>query len=95
VWSHPSFPEEAVPAHAQNEAGSAKDYLMQVAESVDISYRALMEGTQRYLEDGEDMCFGMDLDYDTDWEKFWESYASVTGKHVPERQRESFFRCAC
>jgi hypothetical protein len=91
VWSHPALPDEPGVTRSPGEPV----YIAAVAEQYGLSTRALMEAAKRFLETGEDLSFGVDLDNDTDFDRFWLEYEAVTGERVPEARRESFFTCAC
>lgn len=95
VWSHPAVPDEA-PAVALVEPGdviAAKARIRDMAADLDCSVERLMDGAAEFLEHGDYLHFGFDLDYDWPADEFWRCYEIVTGK--PVASKEFFFRCSC
>jgi hypothetical protein len=98
VWSHPAFPDEAAAAPSDSETESAKAAIREVADDLGVSYDVMMAGAKTWLSsNGWDgyMCFGDDLSYSWDMDRFWDAYALLTGEQVHQEKRTSFFRCAC
>lgn len=96
VWSHPALPDEAPAVASAEPAGdfaSAKARIRDMAADLDCSVERLMDGAASFLEHGECLHFGHDLDYDWPAEDFWRCYEIVTGK--PVASKEFFFRCSC
>jgi len=100
VWSHPAFPDELPAAPDGGDAErTARLAIHAVAVDLGVSDEAMMEGAARWLESDGDfdsyMFFGEDLSYKWDMPAFWDAYALLTGKDVPQKMRQAFFRCSC
>ena len=106
VWSHPCFPVELL-ANAQirrptptapvetDIVKSAAHRIRELAADLDCSVGRLMGGAAEYLESGDNLHFGFDLDYDWPHEDFWRCYEIVSGTVVEEDKKTYFFRCSC
>ena len=88
-WEHPAFEEK-------NELlDSAKQVLHATAKDAGLSYEALMEAAQDFLDNGEYMCQGGRWEGFGVPDNFWDSYERVTDVKVPHEKRYSFFSCSC
>jgi len=96
VWTHPAFPdaEAAAPLDVSTVEG-ARARIRELAVDCDCSFDRLMSGAEEYLESGEYIHFGFDLDYSWPAEEFWRLYAVVTGKPIAEGKSDFFFSCSC
>jgi hypothetical protein len=100
VWSHPALPDEVpavAPAPDETAKGAAERWLRVHAETLGLSYGALLEYAEQWLESGD---YVVQLGRETwrdnfDAAGFWPRYELVSGKHVPEHQKEQFFSCSC
>lgn len=100
VWSHPALPDEpSVQPITPDARESALGAIRAVAQDLGVSVERMMEGADEWLQSGGShkgyMHFGNDLSYNWNMPAFWDAYALLTGKHVPEDMRQSFFSCAC
>lgn len=96
VWSHPDVPEELPPTSPDPPSREVREATLQIrdmAADLECSVETLMEGASVFLQSGEALWFGHDLDYSWDADKFWRCYETVTGKVVADKQ--FFFRCSC
>jgi hypothetical protein len=91
-WTHPALDGE--PAVAE-----AKRVITQMADSMGLSYAALMDYGSHHAK-------GWDDGYVTqqgseDWRDgfdsvaFWPAYELVTGEKVPDDKKDHFFSCSC
>lgn len=100
-WTHPAFAqsEAAAPvAVALDAKAESMKWLKGFAEHLDITYNALMEAANEYLETGD-----RTVQHGSEWwrdqfsgheEEFWNHFEIVTGKKVEERTA-SIFCCSC
>lgn len=101
VWSHPAFKNKA--------ESSSEQWIREFADKITVSdtydeggrvgltYDELMNYAAGWLSTGEEPCLGS-TDYQEHYRlfpEFWSHYQMVTGTHIPDDQKEVFFRCAC
>jgi len=94
VWTHPSFPDKELPDQLSPQQEKAMCQIRLMASELDCSYERLMEGAKEFLETGESLRFGNDLDYHWDTETFWRCYSIVTGEKL-DGDKGFFFTCSC
>lgn len=100
-WTHPAFPlvdkNVAVPkaANVSPEKAEAIAWIEDFANSIDTSYRTVMEGAWNYVEGEEYMIQGGRWEGVYTPDEFWPRYEIVTGEKVPENKRGNFFSCSC
>jgi len=103
VWTHPKFPDPDQPALAAvlEPPRESQRFIREAAREIGVDSADLLERLKDYLDDrdsGESengICFGDEIDSWELPEGFWLHYEAVTGRKVPEKFREVYFRCAC
>ena len=86
-WEHPAF-SAARPS-------ASEERLRNFADTLPISYKALMDGAATWVEYDDYLCCGGLLEGEYVPDEFWEHYENVTGTVVPEDRKRSFFTCSC
>jgi hypothetical protein len=100
VWTHPAFPE-APKASGPTEQSESQRWIEGFADRIRQHPDALMDAAEKWLEAGgrwEGYTYDNTESYKDHWDEFptfWQHYAIVTGKKIPEDKRESFFTCSC
>jgi len=88
VWTHPAFDEPGVPLSAPD----SKEWLENFCSERSLDYEETIDAAL-HANDGDCVCFGNDIDCDSDIPAaFWRHIEAVTGEKPP---RASYFRCAC
>jgi len=104
VWTHPEFTAEAIAQSMEMEMdpnAKSRAWLANLADSVGISYRRLMEGAEDWRASqrsggwGEYIIGGSEMEGNSVPDEFWTHYEVMTGESVPEKERGSFFSCSC
>lgn len=88
-WTHPAF----TPVESNMELSKA--WLQDFADSLNLDYMELIEGTKRYLSTGEYIHGGGNLEGVDLPECYWDHFTTVTGIVVKSENRGYFFSCAC
>ncbi len=95
-WKHPAFSQSDVGA------SDSKRKLEQIAAELDVTYSALMQDAERWLDasgyDGYTIQYGSENWRSVMWDRkdeFWKHYQIVTGKPVPAEKQENFYSCSC
>lgn len=95
VWSHPSFPEETKGVKPTEHKSPSQQWIDDYADELGVDYESLMRHAGIYLTSGE--YWNMGGLFEGVWltELFWDHYQVITGTHVKEDDRNSFFTCSC
>jgi hypothetical protein len=99
-WEHPAFPDEPTgrdaPGSTQDPAIAASmAWLHDYASDLELTYDVLMASADDWIEHGDRLCGGSNLQGVMTSDDFWDHYIAVTGKGVPRGKRDSFFSCTC
>lgn len=91
-WTHPAL--AVVPA--EDAVGKAIEWMQEFAHQHDTDYDALVMQAHDALISGDNITFGVDLDYDM-IKEFWANYALATGRTLPTTDEVKLprFGCAC
>lgn len=91
VWKHPAFkePEKKFPMT------KSEIWIREFAQSHGLEYDELMVAAADFLDNGEYLCKGGDLEGQYVPEEFWDHFTMVLGRRVPKEQRQNFFTCSC
>lgn len=91
-WTHPAL--DVVPA--TDKVGKAVEWMQEFAQQHDTDYDTLVMQAHDALISGDNITFGVDLDYDMTKE-FWANYALATGRTLPTTDGDKLpgFSCAC
>lgn len=99
AWSHPDFPDEyQEPTKAEMEVekiDASVKYIHDLAEQVGISYYRLLGAAANYIDSGDYITGGAEMEGSYVPDEFWKHYEIVTKSVVPEESRGSFFSCSC
>jgi hypothetical protein len=71
----------------------ARQFIAREASGVGMSSEDLIKAADAFLATGETYHTGDREEWLSD--EFWDHYETLTGKTVPNRERDSFFSCAC
>lgn len=93
VWSHPAFADEAG-ASTLDKAPSVQ-WLRNLAGRIGVSYQRLIDAAESYVESGDYLTGGSEMEGEYTPDEFWLHYQIVTGKTVAEDDRGNFFNCSC
>ena len=85
-WGHSAFNADTGPHHK---------WITELASSVGLSYKDMIEGADAYVNRREYIMRGGLLEGESVPKEFWEHYEAVTRKKVSEDKRGSFFSCSC
>lgn len=75
--------------------GNHREWLEKFAEEHGIDFDQLMDGARNWIEYGDYVYIGVDIDYDAASGKFWEHYQAYTHEAVPQSKQNNFFSCSC
>ena len=99
VWTHPDVDDaqDAAAAPPSRDAlkANAEQKMRELADSVGISFGRLLEAAKGYLEDGDWLTGGAEMEGESVPDSFWEHYQIYTGEVVAEDKRGNFFSCSC
>ncbi len=100
VWTHPDFPSEEVATPAVGEfdleKAKARAVIESIAEQCNVdSADELIWGAERYLKHDDYMCEGGRWEGVSLPDEFWPAFEVLTGRKVPDGERNSFFSCSC
>jgi hypothetical protein len=73
----------------------ARKWIEEFAEGLELDYDTLIEGANDYLDGGDYIRGGANLEGEYVPNTFWEMFEIVTGRTVPDSDRNSFFSCSC
>lgn len=98
VWSHPAFPDEVGQSDA-NVASDAKAAAMaeltRIAAECDSTVQQMIAGANDHLDRGDYLSEGGRWEGVCVPDDFWPHFETVTGRKVPNDDRQNFFGCAC
>ncbi len=60
-----------------------------------MTYEILIDGARRYIDSGERVLGGSELEGEIVPDSFWNYYEAITGRMVYHHYRQSFFSCSC
>jgi hypothetical protein len=98
VWTHPDIPDdEASNFQRKTEIEKSKEWVTNFVNmtAVSMGYEEFMEAAHSYLENGDRINQGSDLEGYIVPDEFWYHYEVITGKKVNEASKGSFFTCSC
>lgn len=107
VWSHPDFPEVGAEGLTKEKPSKNKTLEEQCVEqaiawmknhadkNTHLSYVALMNAADDYLETGEYYHLGQDTTGYECTDEFWDNYEIIRGVKVKPDDRGHFFSCSC
>lgn len=100
VWTHPDFPAPEDDAteqykHDKEQKERARTLLENIASKCDIDPDEMIAGAHAHLDSGEYLNEGGRWEGIYTPEEFWPVFEILTGRKVPEAERENFFSCAC
>lgn len=96
-WTHPAFPD-AKPGESYarpSEKIASERWIKEWAEPYGVTLPDMMLAAQAHLDRGEYFSRGGTFEGERVPDEFWTHYERVTGKTVPENDRQSFFTCSC
>lgn len=93
VWSHPAFPDE--PGTLDPDKAAARAAIERIAAGLGVSADTMIEGAHGYLDGGHYLRGGAEYDGVYTPSEFWSHFEALTGRKVPDDQRDNFFSCAC
>lgn len=88
-------PWKPVDTNEMVEESRAVAWIQKFAANHSLDYEELMESADSYLQYGEYLTKGGDLEGCYVPDEFWDNYQVVKGKKVEENDRGSFFSCSC
>jgi hypothetical protein len=89
-WEHKAFRGK------DSQGGSPEEvWLRRFADTAGISYQKLLDGAKDHIENGSYLCEGGRWEGFLTPDEFWPNYEAVTKTTVDEKDRNSFFTCAC
>lgn len=86
---------EKVRSLDEPEVKAAREWIFSFAEDHDLNYDELMEAAADYLNHGDYLVKGGDLEGCSVPDEFWDHYQVVKKEKVDENDRGSFFSCSC
>lgn len=103
VWSHPELPEsksekdlaDEIKEIIDTEVNKSKEWINQYSNQFALSYDSLMDGATDFIETGNNIYGGDNLEGESISSEFWDHYEIVTNKKIPNKKRGTFFSCAC
>lgn len=100
VWTHPKLDasNQKLASAITGAAASpevSKAWLEAYADSIDVTYRALMRHAEEWLRHEEYWIGGAEFEALYFPSDFWVHYETVTGEKVPEDRRQEFISCSC
>lgn len=96
VWSHPAFADEGATEHFTDPRMiAASEKLGVIASRCDLEYDEIIEAAHAYLDHGTYLHDGGRFEGVYVSDEFWNLFEIVTGRKVPDNDRDSFFSCSC
>lgn len=74
---------------------AAKQFIRNEADSVGLSYQRLIDAAGDYLDHGDYVTGGDEMEGAYTSSEFWDHFEVVTGRVVDPKDRGSFFSCSC
>jgi hypothetical protein len=95
-WTHPAFEREAMSQPTMGDQERSKQWLSAFADEVGLSYRAVLDAADKWLEAGTYYILPYDTPdvVDRDGKTFWTHYEIVTGRNVSNHD-DVFIGCSC
>lgn len=101
VWTHPAFdsqptPEPAPPAIIEPpHVIKSREWMEKVADQLGFEPEEVIEHATEYLGNGRYWSEGGTFEGMSIPKDFWSHYSVITGRFVPEDDRDNFFSCSC
>ncbi|MNR26211.1 hypothetical protein D3C85_1434070 [compost metagenome] len=86
---------EKVRSLDEPEVKAAREWIFSFADDHDLNYDELMEAADDYLNHGDYLVKGGDLEGCYVPDEFWDHYQIIKKEKVEENDRGSFFSCSC
>lgn len=77
------------------EVKAAREWIYNFAQGVGLDYDELIEAAGDYLDHGDYLVKGGDLEGEYVPDEFWDHYEIIKKEKVEENDRGSFFSCSC
>jgi hypothetical protein len=85
--------------HAENieniKLETAKAFILREADGVGLSYHRLIDAANEFLDHGDYVVGGDEMEGACLSSEFWDHFETVTGRKVDPKDRGSFFSCSC
>lgn len=89
-WTHPVI--QARKMFDPNKESIA--WLTAAAENFELSYEEMIQAAYNHIQNGDWLTTGFDTP-DIDMDLFWYHFEKVTGQRVADKDKTTFFSCAC
>lgn len=94
-WTHPDFPEEKGAVPTTEAALKSVEWLEEFAGRYGFTYDRIIEAAKNYLENGDYLRGGDELEGEYVPDEFWDHYQAATGTVVLRKEQGNFFTCSC
>ncbi len=96
VWTHPEFEDdEGCISELADPVEVSKEWIRNFGEPLGVTYQSMIDAAKEWIEEGEYFCRGGDFEGARVPDEFWIHYERATGETVLEKDKSSFFTCAC